>query len=225
MFPFVGGDYDRQGDVVLLQFSGDADFLANCEIGGAGLDFEVGVHFGAVPEGHALRDEEDEYFVGGGGDLCGEFDAGHFDGTLSHNLWDTRRFLTGASESKDLTQRSQRKTENTEKDEVTAETQRAQRKPGATASRSVPKDAGQTGRYIGQGKIKEDVKDARLRRKSRRPPQRQLLRPKSRRPLQSQLLRQKSRRDAGATKSEEHRQDCPPETGRPMVRQAVLDFD
>jgi hypothetical protein len=71
MVPFVGGDYYRERYFVALQFSGDANFLAYCEIGCAALDFEVDVHFGAVPEGHALGDEEDEDFVGSGGDLCG----------------------------------------------------------------------------------------------------------------------------------------------------------
>ena len=77
MFPFVGGDDHRERQLVVLQCSGDADFLACREIWRAALHFEACVHFGAVPVGHALRDEEDEDFVGSGGDLCGEFDAGH----------------------------------------------------------------------------------------------------------------------------------------------------
>jgi len=75
--PLVGGDYYCQSYVVVLQFSGDANFLPHREIWCAGLDFEVRVHLCAVPERHALRNKEDEDFVRRSGDLRGQFDPSH----------------------------------------------------------------------------------------------------------------------------------------------------
>src|ERR1700730_5017845 len=75
--PAIGCDYHRERDLALAEFPCDLYFLANGEIGSAAMHLEMRIHFRGVPEGHALRNEENEDFVGRDGKIPGEFEVCH----------------------------------------------------------------------------------------------------------------------------------------------------
>src|SRR6202021_3363498 len=57
LFPAIGCDYHRERDFALAELAGDLHFLADDKIGSAALHLEMRIHFCAVPERHALRNE------------------------------------------------------------------------------------------------------------------------------------------------------------------------
>src|ERR1700683_2120056 len=77
VLPLVLSDDDCQCDFAIAKPAGDAHFLAGRKIRYSALHFKTTVHLGAVPEPHALWNEENKNLLRRNFELADKLEIGH----------------------------------------------------------------------------------------------------------------------------------------------------